>query len=175
MKTNIALIGFMGVGKTTVAKVLAYRLGKKLVELDGMIKLRAGKSITDIFRQEGEIAFRKLEIEITRKVAMGSNQVIACGGGIVLNKINIDRLKKRSVIIYLMASPEVIIQRVDADSTIRPLLLKGNRALIIREMLEFRQPFYDRAADIKIDTSHLNVAAIVDIIIGRLKDYESFN
>ncbi|UCE97403.1 MAG: shikimate kinase [Dehalococcoidia bacterium] len=175
MKTNIALIGFMGVGKTAVAKVLAYRLGKKLVELDGMIKLRAGKSITDIFRQEGEIAFRKLEIEITRKVAMGSNQVIACGGGIVLNKINIERLKKRSVIIYLMATPEVIIQRVDADSTIRPLLLKGNRALTIRKMLEFRQPFYDSAADIKIDTSYLNIAATVDNIIDRLKEYESFN
>lgn len=176
MKTNIALIGFMGVGKTAIAKILAFKLGKKLVELDEMIELCAGKSIPDIFRQDGEIAFRKLEIEITRRVAVGNNQVIACGGGIVLNNINIDRLKERAVVVYLIASPEVILQRVNADSTIRPLLARGNRAFKIKEMLEARQPSYDIAADIKIDTSPLDTAAAAaDIIIDRLKKYESFN
>lgn len=175
MKTNIALIGFMGAGKTAVARILAEKLDKELVELDSLIELKAGKSIPDIFRQHGEIAFRELEIEITREVASGSNQVIACGGGIVLNKINIDRLKEGAVVVYLIASPEVIRQRVDADNTTRPLLTKGDKALTIREMLEFRQPFYERAADVKIDTSALDIADTAEAIIARLKEYEGFD
>jgi shikimate kinase len=175
MKTNIALIGFMGAGKTAVAKILADKLSKKLVELDGLIELKAGKSIPDIFRQDGEIAFRELEIETTRKVAEGNNQVIACGGGIVLNKINIDRLKERAVVVYLTASPDAILQRIGADGTARPLLAKGDKALTIRQMLEFRQPFYERAADIKIDTSGLDITAAAETIIARLEEYESFD
>jgi shikimate kinase len=175
MKTNIALIGFMGAGKTAVAKILADKLSKKLVELDGLIELKAGKSIPDIFRQDGEIAFRELEIETTRKVAEGNNQVIACGGGIVLNKINIDRLKERAVVVYLTASPDAILQRIGADTTARPLLAKGDKALTIRQMLEFRQPFYERAADIKIDTSGLDITAAAETIIARLEEYESFD
>ncbi len=175
MKTNIALIGFMGAGKTAVAKILADKLSKKLVELDGLIELKAGKSIPDIFRQDGEIAFRELEIETTRKVAEGNNQVIACGGGIVLNKINIDRLKERAVVVYLIASPDAILQRIGADTTARPLLAKGDKALTIRQMLEFRQPFYERAADIKIDTSGLDITAAAETIIARLEEYESFD
>ena len=172
MKTNVALIGFMGAGKTAVARILADKLDKELVELDSLIELKAGKSIPEIFRQHGEVAFRELEIEITREVAAGSNQVIACGGGIVLNKINIDRLKEGAVIVYLIASPEVIQQRVGADSTTRPLLAKGDKALTIRQMLEFRQPFYERAADVKIDTSSLDIADTAEAIIARLKEYE---
>jgi len=172
MKTNVALIGFMGAGKTAVARILADKLDKELVELDSLIELKAGKSIPEIFRQHGEVAFRELEIEITREVAAGSNQVIACGGGIVLNKINIHRLKEGAVIVYLIASPEVIQQRVGADSTTRPLLAKGDKALTIRQMLEFRQPFYERAADVKIDTSSLDIADTAEAIIARLKEYE---
>jgi shikimate kinase len=175
MKTNLALIGFMGTGKTAVAKTLAEKLGKELVELDSLIELQAGESIPDIFRRYGEIAFRELEIEVTREVAAGSNQVIACGGGIVLNKINVDRLKEEGIVVYLTASPEVIRQRVDADDTTRPLLGKGDKTLTIRQMLEFRQPFYERAADIKIHTSTLDIATTVETLIARLKEYEGFN
>ncbi len=175
MKSNIALIGFMGAGKTAVAKILAEKLGKELVELDSLIELRAAKTIPDIFRQDGEIAFREFEIEITREIAAGNNQVIACGGGIVLNKINIDRLKEGAVVVYLIASPEAIQHRVDNDSTVRPLLAKGDKTSTIGEMLEFRQPFYERAADIKIDTSGMDVTAAAETIIARLKEYEGFN
>lgn len=175
MKTNIALIGFMGTGKTAVAKILAEKLGKELVELDRLIELKVGKSISDIFNQQGEIAFREMEIEITRKVAAGSNQVIACGGGIVLNKINIDRFKEGTVIIYLTASPEAIHQRVENDDTARPLLMNKDRAFAIKEMLEFRQPLYERAANITIDTTNLDIASAAENIIARLKDYEGFN
>jgi shikimate kinase len=175
MKTNVALIGFMGTGKTTVGGVLAKKLNKKMVELDSLIEQRAKKSIARIFQEDGETAFRQLEIKVTKEVASSKNQVIACGGGIVLNKINIDRLKLEAVVVYLMASPEVIEARVSADDGVRPLLDKSNKALTIRELLEFRQPFYERAADIKIDTSKLGIEATAELIIARLKEYEGFN
>lgn len=175
MKTNIALIGFMGAGKTAVGRVLAEKLNKKLIELDSLIEYRAGKSIALIFQENSEIAFRELEIDVTKEVATGKNQVIACGGGVVLNKINIDRLKEESMVVYLTASPDVILQRVSADNSVRPLLKKSNKATAIKELIAFRQPLYERAADIKIDTSKLDIEAVAQQIIARLKEYEGNN
>jgi shikimate kinase len=103
MKTNIALIGFMGTGKTAVGRLLAEKLNKKFLEQDSLIEQKAGKSIPEIFRQNGEISFRELEIAATKEIAREQNAVIACGGGVVLNKINIDRLKESSVVVYLTA------------------------------------------------------------------------
>jgi shikimate kinase len=191
MKANIALIGFMGAGKTAVGKVLAKRLGKEFVELDLLIEQRTGKSIPEIFQQDGEVAFRELEIELTREVSRGKNLVIACGGGIVLNRINIDRLKNESIIVYLVASPRVLLRRVSGSGEKRPLLKTSNRGgdeprhydldarspldRSIQELLRFRKPFYDRAADIRIDTSKLDIDCVAERIIVELKKNESFN
>ena len=175
MKTNIALIGFMGVGKTAVGKALAEKLDKKFIELDSLIEQKAGKPIPEIFKQAGEIAFRELEIEATKEVAKGKNRVIACGGGVVLNKINIDRLRNESIIVYLTASPKVILKRVSGGGAERPLLEASNQALTVRGLLTFRKPFYERAADIKIDTSKLDVDSVVEQIINKLKQDESLN
>ena len=175
MKTNIALIGFMGVGKSAVGKALAKKLGKRFVELDSLIERKAGKSIPEIFQEGGEVAFRELEIEVTKEVAREKNLVIACGGGIVLNKINIDRLRKESVIVYLTASLRIILKRIQGGGAGRPLLNTPDRALTIRELLAFRKPFYERAADIKIDTSRLDVDSVVEQIVSRLKEDEDFS
>ena len=175
MKTNIALIGFMGVGKTAVGRVLAEKLRKNFVELDSLIEQRARKPIPDIFQQDGEVAFRELEIEVTEEVATDKNLVIACGGGIVLNKINIDRLRANARIVYLTASPGVILKRVANEEGQRPLLEVENPTLTIREMLRFRKPFYERAADITIDTSKLDINSIAEQIINKVKDDESFD
>ena len=129
----------MGVGKTAVGQVLAKKLNKKFVEMDSLIEQRAGKSIAEIFGQGGEVAFRELEIEISREVSQNRDQVIACGGGVVLNKINIDRLNKDSVIVYLAASPGVILKRVSGCGA-RPLLNVADPALTIKELLKFRAP-----------------------------------
>ncbi len=80
MKTNIALIGFMGTGKTAAGKVLAKKLSKKFVETDALIEQASGKSIPEIFQQDGEVAFRELEIGVIKEVAQKKNQVITCGG-----------------------------------------------------------------------------------------------
>ena len=103
------------------------------------------------------------------------NAVIACGGGLVLNKINIDRLKKEGIIVYLTASPRVILKRVATEEGQRPLLEVDNPTLTIRGLLRFRKPFYERAADITIDTSKLDINAVSEEIIGKLRENESFD
>ena len=175
MKTNIALIGFMGVGKTAVGKALAERLNKEFVELDALIEQKAGKSIPEIFKQDGEIAFRELEIEATKEIAQGRNLVIACGGGLALNKINIDRLRQEAIIVYLTASSQVILKRTSGDGGKRPLLNVPDQALEIRELLRFRKPFYEQAADIKINTSKLDIVSAIKQITSKLKENESLN
>ena len=173
MKSSIALIGFMGVGKTAVGKVLAKRLNKEFVELDYLIERKTGKPIPEIFEQDGEVAFRELEIKVTKEVSQNKNQVIACGGGVVLNKINIDRLKRDSIIVYLTASPRVILKRVSNGGE-RPVL-KINNLLTIQELLRFRKPFYERAADIKVDTSGVDIDSVAGEIIRQVKQDESFS
>ncbi len=169
MKSSIALIGFMGTGKTAVGKVLAQRLGKDFIEMDALIEVKAGKTIPEIFQQDGEIRFRELEIEVTRDISPRKNAVIACGGGVVLNKINIDRLRQQSIVVYLTASPGTILKRTLADKNERPLLKTSDRSLRIREMLRFRRPFYERAADVKIDTSKLDIEQVAEQVIVRSK------
>ncbi len=175
MKTNIALIGFMGVGKTAVGRSLAEKLHKQFVEMDSLIEQKAGKSIPDIFQQDGEIVFRELEIETTKEVASGKNLVIACGGGIILNKINIDRLRQKAVVILLTASPHIILQRTSGDGVRRPLLEVPDPALAIQELLKFREACYERAADTIIETSELDIDSVVELITGKIKEYESLN
>jgi shikimate kinase len=173
MKTNVALIGFMGAGKTEVGKALAKKLGREFVEMDALIESRAGKSVAEIFQQGGEIAFRELEIAVTADVARGKDQVIACGGGIVLNKINVDRLKPGAVIVYLAASPGAIARRTKQDKGIRPLLNVSDRTGEIGSLLRFRKPLYENAADITINTSRMTVAKVVEKIVDELKKHES--
>ena len=174
MKTSIALIGFMGTGKTVVGKALAETLGKEFIELDTLIEQKAGKTILEIFRQDGEVRFRELEIEVAREVSGKKNAVIACGGGLVLNKINIDRMREECVIIYLTASPGVILKRTSGDENERPLLKASDRELRVKELLRFRQPFYERAADIKIDTSKLDINSVAEQIMEKVRGYESY-
>ena len=176
MKSNIALIGFMGVGKSAVGKVLAEKLGMSFVETDALIIEKAGKSIPDIFREDGEIAFREMEIAVIKDAAQGSGQVIACGGGVVLNTISISRLRETGVIILLTATPEAIIKRTTLNKESRPLLASAqDHAQRIKSLLKFRKPYYERATDITVSTSRISVSAVADAIIDRIKQYEGFN
>jgi shikimate kinase len=173
MKSNIALVGFMGTGKTEVGRLLAERLRKDFVEMDELIERRVGKPIPEIFQQDGEITFRELEIEATREAAEKENVVIACGGGAVLNQINVDRLREHGVIVYLTASPEVILQRTSSDIDERPLLIAEDKASKVEKLLNFRRPFYERAADITVNTSELDLAGVAGQIITELSEHES--
>ena len=174
-KTSIALIGYMGTGKTAVGQALANKLGMKFIEMDRLIEEQAGKKIAEIFRTQDETAFRELEIEATKKIAGEKNSVIACGGGIVLNKINIDRLREEAVMVYLTASPRTILKRVSGEKDQRPLLTVDDQLKTISDMLKFRKPYYERSADITINTSELSINAVAEEIIGKLKEYASFD
>jgi len=169
LKDNIALIGFMGTGKTAAGQALAGKLDMRFIEMDSLIAQKAGKSIPEIFQQDGEISFRQIEINVTREVARERNSVIACGGGLVLNKINIDRLRENARIVYLTASPGVILKRVLNEEGQRPLLAVDDPLLTIRELLKYRKPFYERAADTTINTSRLDIDAVVKQIMEKIK------
>ena len=167
-KSSIALIGFMGTGKTAVGRLLAQETGKAFLELDALIEERAGTSIAEIFRREGEIAFREKEIAAVREVTGRPDTVIACGGGVVLNTINTERLRTFCHIVCLTASPEAVIRRCSDDDT-RPLLAGPDRMQIIQQLLRYRRPFYTRAADIMVGTSRLNPDGVVKMIMRKLE------
>ena len=175
MKTNIVLIGYMGTGKTAVGRRLAEKLGMKFIEVDSLIEKQAGRKITDIFHTAGGTAFREMEIEAIKKIAAEKRSVIACGGGVVLNRINIDRLQENGVVVYLTASTHIIMKRVSVEAGKRPLLEIENQLKTITDMLKFRKPFYERSADITINTSRLSVEAVAENIIQQLKKNESLN
>lgn len=174
-KTSVALIGFMGAGKSSVGRALAKKLGKTFVDVDKRIEKKAGKSVVLIFAEDGETSFRKMEKAATAEVARKAGQVIACGGGVVLNKSNIDALKTNAVLIYLKASEAVIHKRVSSGRNKRPLLAGQKGLDTVTDMMAARRPLYEQAADITLDTSRLSIEAAANEIIERLGEYEGFS
>jgi shikimate kinase len=149
-------------------------LNKVCIETDLLIIQKAGKTIPQIFREDGEVAFREKEIEVIKEITGERDQVIACGGGVVLNKINIDRIRQTGITVWLTATPEVILQRAAPDGDGRPLLENKKTLAEIRSLLHFRLPFYRRAADIRIDTDKLDIESTVETIIERLRENADF-
>ncbi|MHA1147047.1 MAG: shikimate kinase [Promethearchaeota archaeon] len=173
VKDSIALIGFMATGKTTIGEILVSHLGTdyKFIEMDQMIIEDAGKSIPEIFAEDGEIRFREYEIAACKKASMMHKVVISCGGGVVLNKINIDYLKKNCNIILLTADAETIYKRAMKDGPeTRPVINKEDPKTEIHNVLSFREPFYKAAAEITVDTSQKTIEEIVNEILILLKD-----
>ncbi len=160
---NIVLFGFMGTGKSAIARRLGDRLNCPVVEMDDLIEEREGMSISSIFAEKGERYFRRCERDLVKELSRDGGQIIATGGGVVLNPDNILNFEKSGIVLCLTARPEVILSRV-AKETHRPLLEVENRREKIMELLSARRPFYDRIED-RIDTSDLSIEEIVDRII----------
>ncbi|MFH1655386.1 MAG: shikimate kinase [Candidatus Omnitrophota bacterium] len=167
MKKNIALVGFMGAGKTVVGKELSKRLGMRFVDSDDIIVEREHQPITDIFAKSGEVYFRKIEKEVIKDLCSKDGLVIACGGGVVLDKENMSNLSKNGVIIYLHATPNVIFQRTKSYKH-RPLLNVKDPKKEIEKILESRMQFYNQA-DFTIDTSEMEVEDVVDNVLEIIK------
>jgi shikimate kinase len=146
---NVALVGFMGTGKSTVGNVLASMLHLRLVDTDVLIEQRAGKRISEIFAADGETRFRQLESEVVRELEEMRGCVISTGGGLVVNPANIESLKKHALVVCLWASPESILARV-GHQTHRPLLRGPDPLPKIKELLAVREPFY-RQADVLLN------------------------
>lgn len=149
MKDNIALIGFMGSGKTTIGKILAKYLDMKFIDIDKMISAREKKSIPEIFEEKGEQYFRKLEREIVLEESLNNNIVIATGGGVIIDNENIKNLKETSFIVYLDCTIECIYERVKNNKN-RPLLNVENMFETIQELHKKREFLYKISCDISI-------------------------
>ncbi|MBO5087891.1 MAG: shikimate dehydrogenase [Lachnospiraceae bacterium] len=161
-KDNIVLIGFMGSGKTTFGKACAKKLGMEFLDADEYIVNKAGKSIPQIFAEDGEEAFRQLETEVLMNWRDHlSNTVLATGGGMPLRKENARLLKEIGRVEYLTATTKEIYDRVKGDTN-RPLLQCDNPYEKICELMKQRKCLYENAADVVIDTNSNDLDAIVE-------------
>jgi shikimate kinase len=147
---NLALVGFMGTGKSSVGRIVADALQFEFVDTDALIEVQSGRSIVDIFAQAGEPVFRKLEEQVVAELAKRKGLVISTGGGLVMNPCNLTSLKSHALVVCLWASAETIYERVRSQ-THRPLLQTPDPLAKIKQMLTERGPTY-RKADVLIHT-----------------------
>ena len=155
---NLALIGFMGTGKSSVGRMVAATLRYDFVDTDEFIEKRAGRTITQIFAQDGEPAFRQIERDLVVEMKGWRKKVISTGGGLAANPANLEGLKQHALVVCLWASPEAIWQRV-RHQTHRPLLQGPDPLEKIRALLEERTPHY-RQADVLVNTGMRSIREV---------------
>ncbi len=169
---NIVLIGFMGSGKSTVGRELHHRLGYPLTDMDHLIEETMGKKITEIFKEEGETAFRDFEtlqlVEIAKRTE--TRHIISTGGGIVIRPDNRALLRQLGYVVWLHATEEVIYQRT-ARNRDRPLLNHPDARGRIAALLADREPWYRETAHLKIDISGLEAHEIATGILESARYY----
>lgn len=170
---SIVLIGYRGSGKSTVGQKLANRLWQDLVDTDQLVVKKAGKSIKEIFEQDGEARFRELESEVVREVAKLQDVVISLGGGAILKEENRAALKESGhKIIYLKCEPEELYRRIQADeatSLMRPSLTGlGGSLEEVEQVLAQREPIYRSVMTAELDVTNLSVEDAVVYIVRLL-------
>jgi shikimate kinase len=165
---NIVLIGYRGAGKTTVGRRLADRLKMTFVDTDDLIEERQGVPISDIVKSRGWSHFRELEKSVIEEVSKREHLVIAPGGGAVLDTDNVRALRRNGFIIWLKADELTLLKRMAQDpetNARRPTLTGKGTQEEIEEVVSVREPFYEKASDIQIDTSMLDVNAVVERVL----------
>jgi shikimate kinase len=168
---NVFLIGYRGSGKTSVAAVLAQRLGWPWIDADAELERRSGKSIKQIFDEGGEPAFRELESAVVGDLAQGDRHIIALGGGALIREPNRQALTGRGKFVWLQASPEVLLARIQGDDTTaarRPNLTGQGGLTEIRSLLAERTPIYAASADVTINAAERSPLEIAEQIIAEL-------
>jgi shikimate kinase len=164
---NLALVGFMGTGKTSAGRLVAEQLHFEFLDTDELIQTKTGRTIADIFARNGEPAFRTLERDVVAELAGRTKTVISTGGGLPANPDNLASLKTHALVVCLWASPEKIWERVRNQSH-RPLLHDPDPQKKIRELLEVRAPFY-RQADVLINTDGRSAREVAQQIVLQFK------
>ncbi len=156
---KIALIGMMGCGKSTIAKVLANEILHPLYEADEVFELEQKISIKDFFKEFGEEKFRKIETEILKNISKTDKFILSCGGGVILSEENRSILFNRDIFtIYLEAGVDTIYERIKNNSS-RPLLLVENPKKEIEQILSSRDKYYN-LANLKISTDNKSIEDI---------------
>jgi shikimate kinase len=160
---NIVLIGLMGSGKTSVGRILAGRLGRPFVDTDDLIVQEAGMAIPAIFAREGEEGFRQRERQVIAAVAAKRNQVVATGGGAVMDAGNRLRLRQTGLVIWLQAPVAELYRRASRDGVeSRPLLAGADPLQQLRDLAERRAPAYADAAHRSVETEGLAPEQVAD-------------
>jgi shikimate kinase len=175
---NLVLIGYRATGKTAVGARLAQILGRPFVDLDQVLVQEAGESIVDIVAKGGWAEFRRQEKELVARLRLTQGQVMATGGGVVLDPDNIAALKENGIIVWLTAAPETIQARLAQDQprdANRPSLTGSDTIREVAVVLEERYPLYQAAAQLTVDTTHRDVAQVVDAVLAAAKLQEAEN
>lgn len=169
MDNNIVLIGFMGVGKSTVSEYLKDTYGMDVVEMDQVIAERVGMSIPDIFEIHGEEYFRNLETGLLKELQSRKNTVISCGGGAALREENVVEMKKNGRVVFLTAAPETVYERVKGSDE-RPILNGNKNVNYIAKLMEKRRAKYEAAADVLVATDGRDVQSICEEIMKKVTE-----
>lgn len=169
---SIVLIGMMGVGKSSIGRRLGSRLGVPFVDADTEIERAAGMSIADIFARHGEAAFRSGEARVIARLLNGGPQVLATGGGAVMNEATRALIKERGVSVWLSAELDLLLRRISKRKAERPMLQTDDPAATLRDLLTTRQPIYAQA-DITVQSRDVPHDAIVTEIIEALTAFLS--
>jgi shikimate kinase len=164
---NLALVGFMGTGKSSVGQLVAAQLHFRFVDTDELVEARVGKTISAIFAEEGELQFREHERAVVEELRNFHRAVIATGGGLVTQETNLASLKTHALVVCLWASAETILERVSHQSH-RPLLQTPEPLARIRQLLAEREPFY-RSADVLVSTELRSVKEVVQHVIHQFR------
>jgi shikimate kinase len=164
---NVILVGFMGVGKSTGGRLLARRLGRCFVETDDMIIARDGRAIPEIFRQDGEEAFRRLEGEAVEALALKSGEVIATGGGLPCREGRMDALRALGTVVWLRGTLPELVARAGRTGG-RPMLA-GRSPEELEALYRAREPFYAQA-HLTVDTTGLGLDQVVGRVLAALRE-----
>lgn len=164
---NVFLIGFMGAGKSTIARCLQKELDMELIEMDERIVEEQKMTINEIFEKVGENGFRDIESQLVVDISDSKNAIVSCGGGVVIRPQNVENMKKSGKIIFLTATPETILERVKHGKD-RPLLNGNMNVEYISELMGKRLDMYEGAADIKVSTDNKTVGEICTEIIKEI-------
>lgn len=159
--SNLILVGPMGSGKSCIGRRLAERFGLRLLDADREIELRAGTSVTTIFECEGEAGFRARESATLAELLVQDDVLIATGGGAVLDPDNRRLLRERGFVVHLQVSVEQQLERLARDRS-RPLLARGDREQVLRDLAAKRAPLYADVADLQFDTDLLTTVDATD-------------
>ena len=166
-RDNIILVGFMGAGKSVCGRLLARRLGRCFIETDDMIVASEGRSIPEIFREEGEPRFRQLETDTLESLKLKSGEVIATGGGLPCREGRMERLRELGTVVWLDGDVRELHERASRIGN-RPML-DGRSMAEVEELYRARQPYY-RRAHITVDTTGIGADQVVARILSALRE-----